>query len=246
MSNTGTHNNKVIQIKPIEVLKKDPIPTENEGINEIQNELQIAKNELQSLIQQKEKLLNETKKEIEVEKENWSKEKQLYIEKAKEEGHTAGIALGKEESLKQYEELLTKANSITDLVIKDYHSTIEKSENTILNLSIHTAEKIIKEKLETDPSSFLRIVKAAIKEITDQSVISIYLHPEKYEFVLKQKDELLHILENDTKLSIYMNDELDENSCLIQHPFGQIDAGIDTQLEEIRTVLHEIAMENKQ
>jgi flagellar assembly protein FliH len=36
-----------------------------------------------------------------------------------------------------------------------------------------------------------------------------------------------------------------ENQCLIEHPFGRIDASIDTQLEQIRNVLDQVTMEKK-
>ena len=90
------------------------------------------------------------------------------------------------------------------------------------------------------------VVALEIKEIKDQSVVSIYLHPANYEIVLEQKAELKKMLETDTKLSLYINDELAENSCVIKHPFGEIDASVDTQLEAIRNVLKDLTMEQEQ
>lgn len=238
------NEHRVIEIKPIQFSKKTQDESLDEG-NNLQDEIKKAKDQLQGLNDQKEILLQETKTQIEKEKNNWENEKQQYIERSKEEGYKAGFSQGEEASLAKYQHLVDKANMITDEAIKDYHATIDKSEEAILDLAIHTAENIMKQKLTDEPTSFLSLVKAAIKELKNQLVISIYLHPRNYEYVLKQKDELLLILENETKLAIYVHNDIVENGCLIEHPYGQIEAGIDTQLKQIRNVLHEITMETK-
>ncbi|UJL47936.1 flagellar assembly protein FliH [Virgibacillus sp. NKC19-16] len=238
------NEHRVIEIKPIQFSKK----TRDECLkqeNNLQDEINKAKDQLQSLYDQKELLLHETKVQIEKEKRDWEDEKQQYIERSKEEGYKAGFLQGEEASLAKYQHIVDKANTMTDEAIRDYHSTIDKSEEAILDLAIHIAENIMKQKLTDEPNSFLSIVKAAIKELKDQSVISIYLHPTNYEYVLKQKDELVIILENEIKLAIYVNEDIQENGCLIKYPYGQIDAGIDTQLKQIRNVLHEITTETK-
>jgi len=113
----------------------------------------------------------------------------------------------------------------------------------IVKLAVRSAEKVIKQQLSEHPESFLEIVKAAIHELKDHAVVSIFLHPDNYEHVLKQKDELRQLLDAETKLAIYIREDLEKNSCLIEHPYGQIDASVDTQLDQIRQALEEKAME---
>lgn len=70
------------------------------------------------------------------------------------------------------------------------------------------------------------------------------MHPNNYKLVTQQKKELDLFVDRDIKVSVYINETLTENSCLIEHQFGQLDASIDTQLHEIRKVLQEINVEN--
>ncbi|MFB4475339.1 flagellar assembly protein FliH, partial [Oceanobacillus caeni] len=58
------------------------------------------------------------------------------------------------------------------------------------------------------------------------------------------KQELTQLLENNLKLSIYVKEELDVNACIVEHPFGQIDASIDTQLSQIKQILQDVVQEN--
>ena len=237
-----------IKIKPIKLLKKE-FQTEDalkEDTRSTATKLEQARMELVQVQQETNRIQEETQESIQLERENWTEEKQQWIEQAKAEGFQVGFEQGKTESITVYQDSLKQANHIVDLVKTDYQKTLEKTEDVIVQLAIHTAEKILEEKLQEQPKLFMHIVKSALKEIKNQSVISIYLHPVNYEIVLEQKAELKRILENDTKLSIYINEELAENACIIEHPFGQIDATVDTQLEQIRSALNELVMETKQ
>ncbi|WP_188454390.1 flagellar assembly protein FliH [Virgibacillus oceani] len=245
-NNPGSLKRKQIKIRPIQ-LEKQKDATEDsleEEYASINDKLQLAKKDLQQLEQEKEKMLADTKAVINDEKKNWQDEKQLLTEQAQEKGYNDGFATGKQESLENYQQLIDRANAIIDAATADYHSVLEQSDGKIVDLAIHVSEKIMKQRFSEEPSTFLPIVKAAIKEIKDQSTIVIYLHPANYEFVVKQKEELVQLVDKETKLSIYVKEEMEENSCLIEHPFGEIDASVDTQLLQIRKVLQEIAGES--
>ncbi|MGY0691557.1 flagellar assembly protein FliH [Virgibacillus sp. FSP13] len=254
MSNSNSFNavnSKRIKIKPIEQIRQtasqqnDNNSLENEQIT-LQHKLNDMRTELKQLETKKVQLLQEAQQTIEQDKEEWKKAKETYRKQAQEEGYSEGFAAGKQESLTQYQQLLDKANQIISSATVDYHSTIEKSEETIIDLAIHTAKKIINQTLVDNPETFLSIVKEAIKEIRDQSVITVNVNPDKYEFIVQQKDELYQLLPEDTKLTVHLSEELNQDSCIIEHPFGQIDASIDTQLKQLREILHELTLENEQ
>ncbi|MFD1607689.1 flagellar assembly protein FliH [Oceanobacillus luteolus] len=236
-----------IKIKPIEQIRKSMNETNPEDeIKKTSAELEQLKRELLQIEQQQKALLENVQSEIEAEKENWHIEKSQLIDKAREQGFQIGYQEGERSGREVYQNLITEVNDIVDLVKVDYQRTLEQTENMIIDLAIHTAEKILVGKLQDDPSSFVPIVQAALREIKNQPVVSIYLHPVNYHTVLEQKEELKRSLGKETKLSLYINDELKEHSCVIEHPFGKIDASVDTQLEEIRLALKEYVMEKEQ
>lgn len=235
------------QIKPKETKSKDTddsMSLHHEKIM-LEQELINARAELDHLKLEKAKMLQEVRSGIENEKKDWEQEKQLLKKEAHQEGYDLGYTEGQQKGERQYDHLIEHINELVQVATNDYHATIEQSESMIIDLAIKTAEKIVKEEIANDPQTFLHIVTAAIQEIKDQSVISIYLHPNNYESILKQKNELLHALDGDTKLSIYIDQKLVENECFIEHPFGRIDASIDTQLQQIHDVLHQVTLEKK-
>ncbi|WP_163971222.1 flagellar assembly protein FliH [Oceanobacillus halotolerans] len=239
---------KVIKIRPIE--RKASIPDKQEEQDNLHHEYKLletqiaeAKQTLADLQQEQDALLQETNEKINQAKSNWETEKKQLMDEAQQQGYNVGFDKGKETSLEQYQNLIEQGNHIVTTAQKDYYTTVEQSEETIVTLSIQIAEKIVKQHLASNADAFLPIVKGALKELKDFASIAIYVSPEKYAFLMDQKDELVSYIDAETKLSIYCKQELEPDSCLIEHPYGQIDASVDTQLEQIKQVLHELASE---
>ncbi|WP_176446961.1 flagellar assembly protein FliH [Lentibacillus sp. CBA3610] len=243
----GTAKKKQINIRPINVnrqVESQSAEDKNVTKQQVQSEIDQAYEALQRIKDEQTTLLEQTNAEIEAAKADWEKEKQKYIEEAKDEGYTEGFEQGKQNGLEQYKQLIADAYEVVKAATEDYHSTIEQSEEAILDLAIHTAEKIIHQQLEEHPDRFMTLVKAAIKEVNDKSELAVYLHPANYHFVIRQKDELIHFDDRKLNVSFYASDALNEGSCLIEHPSGQVDASIDSQLQEVREALYEVSMEN--
>jgi len=244
--NPNRKNYKVIAIK--EIANKSDEKSINDSQEEqnasIQLKIEKNKRELQSLEQQKEKMLQDFKKTIDKEKSEWQEEKKAEQEQARELGKKIGFDQGKEEALQQYGALIDEANHIIEAARADYIRTIEKHEQGIVELALASAKKIIGHELENNPDLFASIIKKAIEELKDHSHVTIYLHPDDFPFAINQKEELEQLLEDDEVLSIYIDKQLNRGDCKIKHPFGQIDVGIDTQLEQIKAALEEKLTEN--
>lgn len=238
-----TAKKKQINIRPIKENRTDEPQSEEEKSEkklQIQSEIDQANEELQRIKMKQAETIKESNAEIEAAKANWATTKQKYIDQAKEEG----FEQGKHNGFDQYKRLIADANEVVKAARKDYYSTIEQSDEVILDLAIHTAEKILRQQLNEQRERFVPIVQSAIKDVKNKSEVTIYVHPENYNFVVRQKDELKQFDKGKLNISIYASDELNEGSCLIEHPFGQVDASIDTQLQQLREALHEVNMES--
>lgn len=242
-------NHKVISIRKMNEFNRKQTNDFDQLNDEEQDaalkiEIAKTKQQLSSLQQQKEKMLHDIKEAIQKEKQEWLEIKEVEREQAKEVGYKVGYDVGQEKAVQEYNDLIKKANEIVHTATNDYHRTIEQHQEAIVQLAITVAEKIITDKITDDPSKFTAIVVKAIEELKDKSNISIYLHPNNYQFVSRQKEELEQIVEDGEKISLYIDQNLQEGDCLIKHPFGQIDVGIDLQLQQIKNALEEKLTEN--
>ncbi|QOR68557.1 flagellar assembly protein FliH [Cytobacillus suaedae] len=196
--------------------------------------LQEAQRKADNLLSSAKLELEKTIEEIENQKLKWDSEKQELIALAKKEGYSLGIDEGKHEGLEQYKTLIAEAREIIDLSKQEYSTLIDSSEETILKIGLNVAKKIINKELNENNEDFLRIVRKAIKEVSEYTQIQIHVHPRYFELMLNQKEELRNLFNKETELSIYPNEELQETDCVIESSFGRIDASVDSQLIEIK------------
>lgn len=245
----STDNTKIISLKEVSQLNNQKLNSnefdEKEQYITYQMKIENSKHQLASLELQKEKMLNDLKEAINKEKQEWIYQKKIEEEQAKETGYKIGFDQGREEALAEYIKLINKANQLVDAATEDYHRMIEKHEEAIIQLAIASAEKIIGLQIKEDSTVFTKIVKKAIEELKDHSHVIIYVHPDDYPILIEQKEELEQLLEDGEIISIYIDQQLNIGDCSIKHPFGQIDVGIDSQLEQIKFALEEKVMEKQ-
>jgi flagellar assembly protein FliH len=229
---------KLISIKKFQVCEIQ----ENEQTEIIQPShdfIEEAKLEAEQIIQAAKKEQESIYADLKQEKLNWEQEKVNLMNEAKNEGYQSGWKEGESQGYAQYHSYITDAQKVITAAKNDYHSYLESSEKTILELALKIASKIVATKIEDDQKYFLSLVKKAVKEVKNFSETQIHVHPTQYEFLLSKKDDLLSIFTHDTNLVIYPDSDLREGNCIIESPSGRIDAGIDTQLTEIKNALIE-------
>ncbi|MFC0301425.1 flagellar assembly protein FliH [Virgibacillus soli] len=247
MSNLHGNSIRKINVKPIEILQKaygTSESSEDTIVKDVHQEVEKAEEKLLLIRQEQTRLLEETEKRILEEKQLWETEKESLKRTAEELGYKDGYEHGKEQSLADFQSLIAQANDVVKSAQKDYVQTIEKSDEEIIAIAIRVAEKIINQQILSQPESFQPIITAAIQVIKDKSMITIHVHPEQYEIVLQQKDELLQIMEEDCKLLVLVDESLPINGCVIEHPYGEMDVSVDTQLNEIRKALYHMLPES--
>lgn len=250
VNNVDDTQAKRVKIKSYEYIKrqfksKKKSLALNEQQENVKQAVEQTQKELVALQNKKESLLQDIRMSINNEKDNWQTEKQKLIKQAQLEGHEAGFLGGEQQSIEHYAQSMKQANAIVESATKDYHETVDQSESEIIELATQIAGKIIKQEIEQDENIMLQVVKATIRDIKEQPMIAIYIHPNHYQTLLQRKKELEKAVDGDCKISMFVDQDLSKFDCRIEHPFGQIDAGIDTQLDQIQGVLQALAMEQE-
>ncbi|WP_445488257.1 flagellar assembly protein FliH [Niallia sp. 03133] len=199
---------------------------------------------VQKANQEANQLLKDTYDQIEYEKEKllseqqcWENEKQQLIEEAKANGYQIGLEQGRNNGYEEYRNHIQLAKEVIDSSKNDYHTYLQSAEKTILQLGVKVAEKIISKTISADNEHFLEIVKKVLKESKNQKDIELHVHPNHFQYVLSEKEELLNLFPMQPNLFIFPNESISENGCLIETANGRIDANIDTQLKMIKQKL---------
>ncbi|MBT2573358.1 flagellar assembly protein FliH [Bacillus sp. ISL-51] len=209
---------------------------DQEGAENPEALMALAKAEADRVSEEAKNQMEHTRQQIEQEKNSWAEERQRLIEEAKAEGYKEGMALGKAEAADQYADLISQANTITEMARQSVEEKLESAEEEIIELSVALAKKVWQQKSD-DQEAFILLVKQVIAEVKDYDDISIYVDPEYYEAVYQHKDEIQQLLYKECRLSLYADEKAEKGTCYIETPFGRVDAGVDTQLMQLKQKL---------
>ncbi len=169
-----------------------------------------------------EEILLESEKKIEV-----------AVKHAYERGHAEGFRKGIE---KREKELAAMAEALKKLLLEVENirrSILERGEARVLNLVIAVARKIIRQEMATDRDVILGVLREAVKNVLDRDRIKIRLNPLDHERMSKLTPALIAGFEGIRSIALEADEAIGPGGAVIETAFGEIDATIEQQLEEI-------------
>jgi flagellar assembly protein FliH len=241
-SNPAPSEKKVISIKIMDnaIDSEDSKPAFS--LTEVERDriLAQARLEAEQIVTRANEEARIIREQINNEQLSWEQEKAVLSEDAKAVGYERGLQEGHQQGYQEYNELIQSAHEVIEASKQDYHNHIESSERVILELGLKVAGKILGKKLSDTEEEYMSLVKRALKNARDYKDIQLHVHPSHYHFLLANKEELIAIFPKEIDFYIYPDDELAEDSCIIESDNGRIDASVDSQLEEIKQKLFEM------
>lgn len=232
-------NYVVTKNSPIVVGVKEPEPI-------ITNEEALPLPESNYLQEQLELEVALLKEQAVKELEEWRKQEEerflLELEEQKrlgyEEGYQLGIQDGTEHAHQQYQSQLTKAATVLEQAYHEKAVIIQEAEPFVIELTTEIAKKVLKQELKSNPDSLILLIKEVLASVYETSSITIGVSPEDFAFVQKQREQLMAI---DTgahvEIKVLPDYSVEQGGCIIRTSSGSIDARIDVQLSEIKSVL---------
>lgn len=247
-SNPTPSEKKVISIKVMEntIDSEDSRPAFSLTEGERDKILAQARMEAEQIILRANEEARSIREQINNEQLAWEQEKAVLSEDARAVGYERGLQQGHQQGYEEYHGLIQSAHEVIEASKQDYQNHIESSEKVILDLAIKVAGKILGKKLTEEEEEFMSLVKRALKNARDYRGIQLHIHPSHYHFLLANKEELIAIFPKEIDFYIYPDDELVEDSCIIESENGRIDASVDSQIEEIKQKLFEMLESEQQ
>jgi len=150
------------------------------------------------------------------------------IEEARREGLKEGREKAEAELAKVGEALAKALVQIGELRGQVLH----EAEADLLKLAVAIARKVVLKELAADPGTLARLVRAAVEVAVDGDEVLVRLNPEDHA-VAESCQEFKEMLRECPQVSIKADPDLPQAGCLVETVRGNIDAGLDAQLEEI-------------
>lgn len=206
---------------------------------EWQSKLAELRQELMNLEQEIEQKKQVFQNELDKERHHFqvtlAEERKQTIEESFNEGFAQGEQAGRD----AWQEKLKEANAIIEKAEREADVYIQDSEVVILQLALAVAEKVIGQMIDQNDEAWVSLVKQAIKVMREDSPIKIIVSPEKYEETFMKLDEIREVTHG-SQVLIYTDDSMKDFECRIESPSGRLDAGVDTQINQLEKGIKEL------
>lgn len=183
-----------------------------------------------------------------------NEESAQILRESQEDGYSKGFAKGREEGTKVgykegYEDGFSKAQDENQEVLNELSEMIKtvetvkadiikKYEEDIKKLSLEIAEKVIKREISIDEKAMQSIIINTMDSFRNEEWIRIIVSKNTKSVLMDADKSIIKALQDvSNNIKIEASPEMKDGDCTIDMPDRMIDAGVDTQLKNIKQQL---------
>lgn len=156
---------------------------------------------------------------------------------AYDDGFADGKTAGAEEARKEMETVLHQFRRAFIEVEKFRRELYLNAEAVAVELAMAVARKVVQVEIGTNPDVVAAVTREALTRIVDQERISIHVNPADMPRIEQALGDFSGVVKSIEAVSFEPDGAVAPGGCLIVTNFGEIDAGIDTQLDTIASRL---------
>lgn len=170
--------------------------------------------------------------EVEVANQLAELERARHLESARsrQEGFQEGFKQGREQSAAEVKTAEMRLAQLLDEMVAFKHKLRKDAEAEIVKLSLAVARRILYRELNADPDSITGIVNAALEKLRRREIFRVRVHPSSLPAV---QASLLRA-HGSTDIALSADHTLMPGGIVFETAMGELDASIDTQLDEIQ------------
>lgn len=113
----------------------------------------------------------------------------------------------------------------------------DRYERELLEIALGVARKVVQQELADRPEIWLTMLRAAVRRVVERERIVVRVPAVLATFLRARVPELRAMLDDVKELAIVEDPGLPPTGCVIESRMGDVDIGVDTQLEATRDAL---------
>jgi flagellar assembly protein FliH len=158
---------------------------------------------------------------------------QAQADKISDEAREAGFNQGLEEARKLAQEYVDKTKA-------QMKRTIQEFESRLIELVVETAQKIIKQEITQNKDVVVNLIREALKQLLDREEVKVRVNSADLENVKNNRNNILLNVDGVKNLEIEEDGRIESGGCKIESNYGNIDAQIKSQAEEIEKAYRKV------
>jgi flagellar biosynthesis/type III secretory pathway protein FliH len=111
-----------------------------------------------------------------------------------------------------------------------------QAEQAAVDLALQLARKIVATTIEIDCEAVLKVVTGALRRTTVREHLVLEVHPDDFELVRDSAEDLAGRVGGIHRIDVVAERRVDRGGCVVRTAEGEIDAGINQQLERAAEV----------
>jgi flagellar assembly protein FliH len=157
------------------------------------------------------------------------------------EGFESGREAGYQEGRAEVERLINHLHGIISSAIEKRTEIIEESETQVINLVLLIARKVIKVISENQKNVVINNVIQALRKLKSRGDVILRVNLEDVDLTTDHVKDFMRMVENVRSVTVMEDSRVDQGGCIIETDFGEIDARIKSQFNEIEEKILEMA-----
>jgi flagellar assembly protein FliH len=179
-------------------------------------------------------------KEVEAKVLKQAKEKALHIEQeAYEKGFAQGEKDGLELGQKRIETIVQQIRTVLQEMENQREPLYRVYEREMLQLALSISKKILHHECQVNEDVITATLREVSKYIVDQRKIVIRLNPADAQFIQSHPNKATPVRKGRQGVELLKDPSITRGGCVVETAFGGIDATMETQFDQIVSLLWE-------
>jgi len=145
------------------------------------------------------------------------------------EGQQAGAAAMQQET----GALAKKLAAALDDLVRAREQMIRHTEKQMVQLALAVARRVVHREVTVDPTAMLTMMRVALERVSDAARVTVRLNPADHQAVMAA----LADAPGSDQISMTADGRVPRGGCKVESEYGDIDAGVDAQIQEIARAL---------
>jgi flagellar assembly protein FliH len=152
-----------------------------------------------------------------------------------EQGEKAGQQLGEQKT----EPLLNHLKTILEQIPDQHEELFRSREEQLVHIAYLVGLQVLHRELKQDESVVLDVVRAAMQKVRQATRVTVYVSPRDFQFLESHMESLKSLTGENETISLEPDEEMARGGCRIISNTGEVDATVNSMIENLRERLWE-------
>ncbi len=166
---------------------------------------------------------------------------QEKLEAAEREAAKKGREEGYQEGRAEVARLVERLHTILDRAMDKRSEILEDAESQVVELVLLMTKKIVKVISENQKSVVVQNISQSLRKLKTKSDVIIRVNMSDLDLATEHIKDFVQMTENAKRITVVEDTTVDKGGCIIETDFGEIDARIASQLNELEEKILEVA-----